>query len=171
MKVLPACETDIKSGFLCTSCQKKLDAGDLSEFEIDLARDLIKLEHSDQEKYGYLKEVSFHKAIDYEDVVILVIGKKDKIRISEELIDWIKKTYEIEKIILVEKTDKVRPVVESLIAPGKLISLNEIFLATGDIEFKAVIRKSDKKNILFTRAELEELILELTGNTTRIEYL
>jgi transcription antitermination factor NusA-like protein len=171
MKDLPACETDIKSGFLCTNCQRKLDAGDLTQFEIDLARDLIGLEHSDAEKYGYLKEVSFHKAIDYEDVVIVVVGKKDKLRFTEELIDWIKKSYEIEKIILVEKTNKPRPVVESLIAPGKLVSLNEIFLATGDIEFKAVIRKSDKKTILFTSKELEELIFELTGKTTRVEFI
>lgn len=143
----------------------------MTAFEIDLARDLIKLEHSDNEKFGYLKDASFHKAIDYEDVVILVVGWKDKLRITEELIDWIRKTYEIEKIILIEKTNKIRPVVESLIAPGKLISLNEIFLATGDIEFKAVIRNSDKKKILFTREELEDLILELTRNTTRIEYI
>ena len=52
-----------------------------------------------------------------------------------------------------------------------LVSLNEIFLATGDIEFKAVIPKSDKSNILFTRMELEDLILELCGKRTRIEYL
>jgi len=51
-----------------------------------------------------------------------------------------------------------------------LISLNEIFLATGDIEFKGVLPKEDQDVILFTKEELEELILELTGNKIRIEY-
>ena len=59
---------------------------------------------------------------------------------------------------------------ENLIAPYKLISLNEIFLATGDIEFKGVLNMNDQKAILFTKEELEELILELTGNTIRIEF-
>ncbi len=169
VKVLPACLTCVNSGFLCTSCQTKLDTGGITQFELDLAKDLIKLE--EQEDFSFLRDASFHKAIDYEDVIILVIGNKDKVRITDELIHWIKKNYKIDKIILIEKTQKPRPVVESLIAPGKLVSLNEIFLATGDIEFKAVIRKSDRKKILFTSKELEELIFELTGNVTRVEYL
>ncbi|MBD3196295.1 MAG: hypothetical protein GF317_14650 [Candidatus Lokiarchaeota archaeon] len=169
MKFLPACETCVKSGFLCNRCQENLDEGEITPFELDLAKDLISLE--EQGEFSFLENVSFYKAIDYEDVVIFVVGKKDKITISEELLDWIKEVYEIEKIILIEKTDKPRPVVESLIAPGKLVSLNEIFLATGDIEFRAVIRRGDKEKILFTKSELEELVLELTDNNIRIEYV
>jgi len=142
----------------------------LTEFEIDLAKELVQLEEEEPEKFGFLKDVSFYKAIDYEDVVIIVVGKKDKIKLTKEILDLIKKSYEIDTIILIEKTDKPRPVVDSLIAPSKLISLNEIFLATGDIEFKAVIPKEDKDTILFTKEELEELIYELTGNITRIEF-
>ncbi len=170
MKILPACKTCIQSEFLCSSCQEKVDLGELTQFEIDLARELVQLEEEEPEKFGFLKDVSFYKAIDYEDVVIFVIGKKDKIKFTKNLLDLIKSSYEIETIILVEKTEKPRPVVDSLIAPSKLISLNEIFLATGDIEFKAVIPMEDKDTILFTKEELEELIYELTGNITRIEF-
>ena len=136
------------SDFLCASCQEKFDEGTLTEFELDLAKFLVDLEETDP-KFIYLKDVSFYKAIDFEDVVILLIGKGDKLRITSELIDLIKDTYEIEQIIFVENSKKPRSVVESLIAPGKLISLNEIFLATGDIEFKAIIRLEDQENILF----------------------
>jgi len=170
MKDLPACLTCVNSGFLCNSCQDKLDSGELTEFELDLARDLTELEENHQNEYGFLRDVSFHKAIDYEDVVIMIVGNNDKLRISQELLDWIRERYEIETIILVEKAKKIRPVVESLITPSKVLSINEIFLATGDIEFKAVLKESDKDKILFTREELEELILELTGLVTRIEY-
>ena len=168
MKDLPVCNADLASGFLCKNCQKKLDLGEITEFELDLARDLIGLE--EQEKFSYLKNFSFYKAIDYEDVIIIVVGVKDKLKITPPLIKWIKNTYEIEKIIFIEKTKKPRAVVESLIAPFKLMSLNEIFLATGDIEFKAVLRSDDAKKILFTGEELEELISELTGTITRIEF-
>jgi len=169
MKDLPVCNADLASGFLCKSCQKKLDLGEITEFELDLAKDLIELE--EQEKFSFLKNFSFYKAIDYEDVVIIVVGVKDKLKITPQFIKWIKNTYEIQKIIFIEKTKKPRPVVESLIAPSKLMSLNEIFLATGDIEFKAVLRRDDANKILFTGEELEELITELTGTITRIEFL
>ncbi|GAG59008.1 unnamed protein product [marine sediment metagenome] len=76
----------------------------------------------------------------------------------------------MDELILIEQTKNPRAVLENLIAPYKLISLNEIFLATGDIEFKGVLNKNDQKAILFTKEELEELILELTGNTIRIEF-
>ena len=168
MKNLPACQTCVNSGFLCNSCEQKLNTGELTEFELELAKSLLTLE--EQEKFTFLKDISFYKAIDFEDVVILVLGRRDKLRITQELINWIKETYEIDKLIFIEKTNKPRPVIEALIAPSKLISLNEIFLATGDIEFKAVIRSQDKEEILFTKEELEDLVLELIGKVTRIEF-
>ncbi len=168
MKNLPACQTCVNSGFLCNSCEQKLDTGELTEFELDLAKNLLILE--EQEKFNFLKDISFYKAIDFEDVVILVLGRKDKLRITQDLINWIKETYEIDELIFIEKTNKPRPVIEALIAPSKLISLNEIFLATGDIEFKAVIRSQDKEEILFTKEELEDLVVELIGKVTRIEF-
>lgn len=168
MKNLPACQTCVNSGFLCNSCEQKLNTGELTEFELELAKSLLTLE--EQENFTFLKDISFYKAIDFEDVVILVLGRKDKLRITQDLINWIKETYEIDKLIFIEKTNKPRPVIEALIAPSKLISLNEIFLATGDIEFKAVIRSQDKEEILFTKEELEDLVLELIGKVTRIEF-
>ena len=168
MKVLPADKTCINSGFLCNNCQARLDEGEISEFEIDLAKDLIKLEEN--EEYAFLKEISFFKAIDFEDIIILVIGKKDKIKFTPKLITWINETYEIDGLILIEKSNKPRPVVEALITPFKLVSLNEIFLATGDIQFRAVLWEADKESILFTTEELEELVLELTGSICKIEY-
>lgn len=169
MKVLPADKTCINSGFLCNNCQARLDAGEISEFEIDLAKDLIKLEEKNEE-YAFLKDISFFKAIDFEDVVIIVVGKRDKLRFTSGLMNWIKERYEIDEILLVQKTKKPRPVVEALISPYKLKSLNEIFLATGDVQFRAVLLEEDKDNLLFTKEELEDLILELTGNITRIEF-
>ena len=169
MKVLPADKTCINSGFLCSNCQARLDAGEITEFEIEIAKDLIQLEE-EEEKFAFLRDISFYKAIDYEDVLILVVAKRDKLRIKQQLIDWIKETYEVDEIILVEKTNKPRPVVEALINPYKLVSLNEIFLATGDIQFRAVLWQDDKEHFLFTQEELEELIFELTGNITRVEF-
>jgi len=170
MKNLPACLTCVHSGLLCSNCQERLENGTLTEFELDLSKDLIELEEKD-EKFGFLKNISFYKAIDYEDVVILVVGTKDKLKINEVLLNWIKEKYDVEKIIVIEKTNKPRPVVEALIFPNKVVSLNEIFLATGEIEFKAVINESDKEKILFTKEELEGLILELSGIIMRIEFI
>ena len=169
MKVLPADKTCIKSGFLCNNCQARLDAGEISEFEIDLAKDLIKLEEENEE-FAFLKDISFFKAIDFEDLIIIVVGRGDKLRINQSLIDWIKETYEIDEILIVQNTKKPRPVVEALISPYKLKSLNEIFLATGDNQFRAILGEEDKENLLFTKEELEDLIFELTGTITRVEF-
>ncbi|MFW9943095.1 MAG: hypothetical protein ACFFFT_18805, partial [Candidatus Thorarchaeota archaeon] len=92
MKVLPADLTCIKSGFLCNNCQTRLDAGEITEFEIDLAKDFLELEENNED-FAFLKDVSFYKAIDYEDLIILVIGKKDKLKITSKFLDWIKETY------------------------------------------------------------------------------
>ncbi|MBY8991003.1 MAG: hypothetical protein KGD58_09635 [Candidatus Lokiarchaeota archaeon] len=169
MRVLPADKTCINSGFLCTNCQARLDAGEITEFEIDLTKDLLELEEVN-ENFAFLKKISFYKAIDYEDLLILIVGKRDKLIFSSELLNWIKETYEVDDIILVGKTDKPRPVIEALINPYTLISLNEIFLATGDVQFRAVLWEEDREKFLFTKEELEQLIYELTGKITRVEF-
>lgn len=169
MKDLPADEHCVKTGFLCTKCEEKLERGEITPFELDLSKDFLGLEENG--KFSFLKNVSFYKAIDFQDVVILIVGKNDKIRITDELLNWIKDMYEIDRLILIEKTDKPRPVVENLIAPGNLISINEIFLATGDVEYRAVIPQQDKEKILFTEGELEDLVEELTGKSVRIEFV
>ncbi len=169
MKNLPADKTCINSGFLCTNCQARLDAGEITDFEIDMAKDLLQLEE-EEEQFAFLRNISFYKAIDYEDLIIIVVGKKDKLKLTSDLITWIKEAYEVDQLIFVEKTNKPRPVVEALINPYKLKSLNEIFLATGDIQFRAVLWDEDREKILFTKEELEELVHELTGNITRVEF-
>ena len=94
MKLLPACKTCVNSGFLCSSCQEKLDTEVLTQFELDLAKHLLVLE--EEEQFSFLKNISFHKAIDFEDVVIFVIGKKDKLKVTQKLIDLLKETYEVD---------------------------------------------------------------------------
>jgi hypothetical protein len=169
MKNLPADKTCINSGFLCTNCQARLDTGEITEFEIDMAKDLLQLEE-EEEKFAFLRDISFYKAIDYEDLIIIVVGRKDKLKLTSDLITWIKESYEVDELIFIEKTNKPRPVVEALINPYKLKSLNEIFLATGDKQFRAVLWDDDKEKLLFTKEELEELVFELTGNITRVEF-
>ena len=79
----------------------------------------------------------------------------------------IKEKYEIDEIILIEKTDKPRAVLEGLISPAKVLSLNEIFLATGDKEFKGILRESDKDNI--TKSEAFNQIAERLNRIPRIK--
>ena len=62
MKNLPACKTCVHSGFLCTSCQEKLDEGILTDFELDISKFLLELEE-ESEQFAFLKDVSpFSKA-------------------------------------------------------------------------------------------------------------
>ncbi len=166
MKILPACETCIKSKFLCASCEEKMKSGQISEFDLDIANTLLELET----KYPALESVSLYQTIDFGDAVILVVGNSDKIRFSDEIQNELKKKYDLSYLIFIEKTNKLRPIIESLILSAKLISLNEIFLPTGETEYKAIIDKSDKEKILFTAEELEELIGELTGEIIRVKF-
>jgi len=102
--------------------------------------------------------------------VIFIVGKGDKLRYNGEILKFLRKKYDISYLILVEKTKKIRQIVESLISPGKLIGLNEIFVPTGDIQYKALISKIDKDKILFTKDELEELIEEISTQIIRISF-
>jgi len=166
MKDLPADKTCIKSSFLCSSCKQKLEDNVISQFDLDIARDLLEIET----KYPSLEKASLYKTIDFGDVVILVIGNEDRIKFTEQIQKDLKKKHNITHLILVEKSKKIRQLVESLISPGKMIGLNEIFVPTGDVEYKAIINKNDREKILFVKEELEELVEEISGKVIRFSF-
>ncbi|MBD3187294.1 hypothetical protein GF325_10725, partial [Candidatus Bathyarchaeota archaeon] len=75
MKKLPCCIACAKSDILCYSCQERLESGDLTDLDLDIAEFLLELEEEDPD-LG-LSEIKFYKSIDLGNLIIMIVGKEE----------------------------------------------------------------------------------------------
>ncbi len=145
-----------------------MDKGEITTFDIDLTREFLELE----KKYAVLKDVSFLRAIDYGDLVILILGQGDKGRLESqpEIMAHFKKKFEIQRIQLVEYSTKLSQYVENLVAPAKLLGFDQFYVPTGDTEHRARIDRNTKDRLLLSQVDLESLLKELTGKTIALSF-
>jgi hypothetical protein len=133
------CKTCI-NGSLCYSCQERFDSGFVTQFELDLAKDLMDLQ---DKEFPDLKTASFHNAIDVGDIVFLVVGKGDSAKFSPELLLKIKDLYYIKEIVMIEK-GPLKVMIQELISPEILLGLNQIYLPTMETEYRVNISDPDR---------------------------
>lgn len=149
------------------SCQERFDHGYVTQFDIDLAKDLLELE---KKEFPELKKASFYNAVDVGKIVFLVIGQHQKAIFNKKLIDYIKELYEIPEIVLIEKAS-AKSMIEQIMHPAKLLGVNEIFIPTGESEFRVVITKEDKEKIRIPIELLEKASSIIIRGITKVEFV
>jgi hypothetical protein len=165
LKKLPVCKACI-SGSLCLSCQERFDEGKVTQFGIDLANDLLTLE----EKYPELKNASFYQAVDIGSTVFLVIGQGHRSRFKKELLDELCELYELPRIDLIEK-GPVKKMIEQLIGPDvRLLGVNQIYIPTGDTEYRIIISKEDKDRIRIPINDLQKASSLIIREITKVSF-
>ncbi|MHA1379986.1 MAG: KH domain-containing protein [Candidatus Helarchaeota archaeon] len=168
MRKIPICKICAKTGVLCASCNEKLEYGEISELDIQIAKELIDLEKD----FKALSDISFYKAYDIGHLIVLEVGKGEiasiigpRGKIIKILQDKFKKTFRV-----IEKTKDVKKILEDLIAPARVFGINRIYLPTGEIESKARIYRSDQKKMPASPEIIEDLISKLINERVRITF-
>ncbi len=148
------------------SCQERFDKGYVTQFDMDLANDFLELE---LERFPELKMTSFYNAVDVGNIVFLVVGKGHIPKYKKELINYIKELYEIPSIKLVEKGSP-KEMIQQLINPAKLLGVNQIYIPTGDSEFRVIISAEDKEKITVPLDILESASSIMIRGITKIDF-
>jgi len=161
----PICYFCLKTGLLCKTCNEKLKKGEITKLDIEVAKWFL----DNEEKYPQLKDCTFYKAVQKDDLLVVLIGCKNKgltafwRKISKVLSD--------EKGVnarIIEKTFSLRGLLSQLLFPAKVISLNTIWLPDGSCESTVKVAPEDLKKLPADVKALEEVIRELIGETVYI---
>nr|MDO8114795.1 hypothetical protein [Candidatus Sigynarchaeota archaeon] len=170
MRKLPACITCAKSdGMLCESCQQRLESGELSDLDLDISEILLEIEETNPD--SRLAEASFYKSIELDKLVILVIGKGET-DVFKPFIKKLQKELQLPRIEFIEKAKgsvDLKSIINDFVQPGKLLSINTIFLPTGDTEYKARVQIRENDKLPLSKKNIEKLIHEITDKLVRIE--
>ena len=161
------CHFCLKSGILCSKCQAKLKQGEISETDLEIGRLLLSLESS----HPLLQEIKFHKAVETDGVLALIVGKGDVARLlstgGKILRSIGEKTGRSVKLLEAGIDD--RKFLEDLFAPLNIITINTIWLPDGTQETRVILRRRGRRPRFDVEA-IKELAQKVRGVTLRVEF-
>ncbi|MEM3526088.1 MAG: hypothetical protein QXV37_01620, partial [Candidatus Jordarchaeaceae archaeon] len=156
----------LKSGIYCSTCREKIEKGEVSSLDLEVAKHLLELES----RFPNLKDAEFRGAIETDSLIIIVVGPGDishfigpKGKIVKVLSDLLKK-----KVRVIEGSSSVKKTIEDILSPVGVLGVNTIWLPDGTLEKKVRIRKSDSKRLPTSVANLEDIVYRLTKEKIRI---
>jgi len=161
------CHFCLKSGILCSKCQTKLKQGEISQTDLEIGRLLLSLES----QHPSLQEINFHKAVETDGVLALIVGKGDVARLlstgGKVLRAIGEKTGRSVKIL--EAGADERKFLEDLFAPINIITINTIWLPDGSQETRVILRRRGRRPPFDVEA-IKQLAQKVRGITLRVEY-
>lgn len=163
----PICNVCLKSDVLCSGCQEKLDEGEITELDIKIARILQDLSN----EYGSLRDSEIVKAIDTENVIVIVTGEGDGAKVVGKGGEIVKEiASQVDKSIrIVEKSDDNREVIQGLLSPAEIESINTVFKPDGQSK-KIVVDEEYEGKINMSNEEFEHVVEEITGEEYELSF-
>ena len=163
----PICNVCLKSDVLCSSCEEKLENGDINELEIQISRKLQEL----SDEYGSLRDSEILKVYEAENVVVIVTAEGDGAKVVGRSGEIVKKVAEeIDKSIrVVEKSESNREVIKGLLSPAEIESVNTVFSPEGEYK-KIVVDEEYKGKINLSEEEFEDILEHITDTYYELSF-
>lgn len=164
---LPICSFDAKTGVLCPKCEEKLAKGIISKTDVEVSMKLVKLASD----HPSLDKITLKRAIDLGDAMVLVLGSGDLARLREErgLYSALRRSLG-KRVWAVEEDASDRRMLEDLVYPAKIASMNIIWLPDGTKLTKAVIPGRRTERFPVDLDQVERIFKVVKGVDLKIEF-
>jgi len=159
----------LKSGILCPKCLDKLKSGEVSDVDLKVARLLLSLE----DKYPSLQNVYFHKAVEADRTLAVIVGSGDVPRLLGYGGKIIKALGEAtgKNVRVLEYGVDDRKFLEDLFAPLSIMTINTIWLPDGTTETRVILRARRRGGQSFFDVKaLKEIARKVRNMVLRVEF-
>jgi len=158
----------VKTGVLCPRCERLVSSGEIEKFEVNVMRLLLELE--EKTEFKFLRNAIYHKAINVDNFLILIIELKEHItsrllgRLGRALSDELKM-----RVRVVNKSNtNIREIASQLLYPARVIGVNTLWLPDGTVEHIVRIPRSDSRYLPSNIYALEQVLSVVTGMNVKI---
>jgi len=162
------CQFCLRSGMLCSNCKKKVERGEVSQLDLEVGRLLISIE----DKYPPLQDVHFHKAVEADGVLAIIVNPGDIARILSyggKIIKFIERKTKKSIRVLEHRSDE-RKFLEDLFAPMSILTINRIWLPDGTTETRVILKGRERRKTSKYFKALREIARKAQGIALRVEF-
>ena len=163
---LPVCNFDLESDMLCTSCQAKLDRGEITSFDVEFSKWLLEREKD----HPNLENLILQRATRIEGRLILIVKKKGKDLFLAEVALVNELTEKFGEVMVVEGPLKLRRVIREFIHPASEVGVNSLYLPDGFKESIVMLREEDRERIQYSIDDLRIIVSGIMGESVLFEY-
>lgn len=162
------CQFCLRSGILCPKCRAKIEKGEVTQRDLEIARLLISIEN----EYPLLQDVYFRGTIEADNILAILVRRGDATKILSyggKIIKFLEsKTGK--NIRILEYNAGERKFIEDLFAPLPVLAINKIWLPDGSIETRVILKGKDKRRSSLNINAMKEIARRVKGLTLRIEF-
>lgn len=162
------CSFCLKSGMLCQKCSAKVKAGEITDLDLKVARQLLLME----EKYPSLQNVCFHKAVDANRTIALIVGHGDVARLLGYGGKIVKALSDVtgKSVRVLENGVDDRKFLEDLFTPLSILTINTIWLPDGTTETRVILRRKRGLQLPFDLVAIKEIARNVRKMSLRVEF-
>jgi transcription antitermination factor NusA-like protein len=158
----------VKSGILCRKCQEKIEKGQITDLDLKIIRLLTELEKENPA----LQDVTYHKAVEAENNVVILVDRRDMGKI---LSGGAKTVHAIsdsigKKVKILSYGGDDRQFLEDLLSPLSILTLNTIWIPDGSTETKAIISCREPRRMPVDLALVKGLAKDIRNMSLRVEF-
>jgi transcription antitermination factor NusA-like protein len=159
---IPICTICAKTGILCTACESRLEKGQISETDVELAKILYEVG---------LEDVGFERAIDTGDFIIILTKKESIGKIIGKGGDNIRMlSKRLGKKVRAIGTENLQSTIYDFVAPAQITSINKVYMPDGTTLRRIKINRNDKKKLRMDLKEIERLISSLSPDRIEMSF-
>jgi len=163
------CSFCVKSGILCPRCQERMDKGKVTQLDLKVIRLLSELE----KRFPTLQEIRFHKAVEVGETLAIMVDRKDVGKIIDEegkIPRAISEQVGGKRIKILGYGGDERGLMEELLAPMSILTINTVWLPDGSRETKTILQGRTPRHMPVDLDAVKQLAKEIQGITLRIEF-
>jgi len=153
---------------LCSKCKRKIEKGEVSQLDLEIARLLLSLEND----FPPLQDVYLHRAVEADSVLALFVGSGDIAKMLSyggKIVKFLEKKTEKTVRVLEHKSDE-RKFLEDLFAPLSILTINRIWLPDGTMETRVILKGRKHRRSSGYMKALKEIAKKVQGTTLRVEF-
>ncbi len=158
----------VKSGILCRRCEEKLQKGLISELDLKVIQKIVELE----KEYPILQDVTYHRSIEANDTMAILVDKKDLPRLLGGGAKVVKELGSVfgKRVKLISYGGDDREFLEDLFSPLSILTINTVWIPDGSTETKVILTGRRPRNMPVDLERVQQIAQELKGMTLRIEF-
>ncbi|MEM3715770.1 MAG: hypothetical protein QW145_01260 [Candidatus Bathyarchaeia archaeon] len=162
------CQFCLRSGILCPKCRAKIEKGEVTQRDLEIARLLVSIE----DEYPLLQDVYFRGSVEADNILAILVRRGDvnKILSYGGKIIKLLENKTGKNVRVLEYNASERKFIEDLFAPLTVLAINKIWLPDGSIETRVILRGKDKKRIMSNINAMKEIAKKVKGITLRVEF-
>ena len=167
MVKVPICSFCAKTGTLCPNCDARLKRGEISDWDIQSSKVLVRLE----KKYSNLAKTRLKQTIQTDEMVVLIVDRKMKEAFDQypEINNTLQKELgrPVNTVLL---ENSMRDTFTSLFAPMEVLGVDQIFVPDGTKELKIRL-KGDVSSLPLPLETMKTIAEKVAESLIRIDFV